>query len=701
MAEYQSPKSDTDRWIVILIIGAGLLVALCLAAVVVVAAVLIFGMTFPVGVQPAVTVIAVTPLPATVASGSTPIPSPTPVKSTSPGADPTPDMLPDVSPDALDALEVELPPRDRYDLARRFLGIGEATPPPARTYRVGDIETFYVDNDDTETVVEVQAELVYIAEHAYMWVEEGIPYNYDDLVRSADRFSDETYPTNRAYFGSEASPGIDGDVRLHILHSVELGSWVAGYFYSPSEYPSSVVPYSNEKEIFFINIGNTPPGNDYYDGVLAHEFQHMIHWHVDQNEESWLNEGLSEVATFLNGLGPSGFTYSYLMDTDLQLTDWPEGGGAGSNYGAGFLFGAYFLDRFGQDALRTLAANPLNGMDGVDDTLQQLGAGVTAQDVFMDWSVANLVNDTRPAGGVYGYPSQPDLSPAWIQGSVSAYPADLGWTQVHQFGVDYIELLSPGDVTITFEGSQVVRILPTNTLDTDRDPATDDSYVWWSNRGDDSDMRLTRVVDLRGVSEAVLDYDVWYQIEDLWDYAYLTVSPDGGETWTILPTPHTTEENPHGNSYGPGYTGASRDQPGATPEGWLHESIDLSAYAGQEILLRFEMITDDAVNRPGLAIDNLCIDEIGWCDNAEEGVEDWIAEGFVRHNNVLPQVFGIQAVIPQAGGSVIVERLPLTADNTGSWTLAVPAGDPVVLVISGLTRFTTEPAQYHLSITGG
>ncbi len=36
--------------------------------------------------------------------------------------------------------------------------------------------------------------------------------------------------------------------------------------------------FSNEKELFFGSAENQTPGNPELDSVLAHEFQHMIHW---------------------------------------------------------------------------------------------------------------------------------------------------------------------------------------------------------------------------------------------------------------------------------------------------------------------------------------------------------------------------------------------------------------------------------------
>ncbi|MCB0240386.1 MAG: hypothetical protein KDH08_17465, partial [Anaerolineae bacterium] len=120
------------------------------------------------------------------------------------------------------------------------------------------------------------------------------------------KFAEATYPTDRNFFGSEWSPGVDNDPRLHILHSEQLGDSIAGYFSGADEVSNKAQPFSNEREMFYINIDNTKPDTDFYNGVLAHEFQHMIHWYQDKNETSWVNEGMSELASELNGYDRGG-----------------------------------------------------------------------------------------------------------------------------------------------------------------------------------------------------------------------------------------------------------------------------------------------------------------------------------------------------------------------------------------------------------
>ena len=602
---------------------------------------------------------------------------------------------------ALDSIvSADVPYRDRYDLAARFLGkrgIPTQVLLPSLPV-VGDVQTFHLENDDTNSVVNVQARLLYSGENVALWFEEGVDVDAAAIRAVGETFDQHIYPTDRAYFGSEPNPGIDGDPRVHVLNTTQLGSGIAGYFYSPSLYPASIVPYSNEKEIIYLNLtALTPESPEYYNSVLAHEFQHMIHYNVDRNEESWVNEGLSEVAATLNGYGVSGFSSSLLGEPETQLNSWPEDESKIPHYGAGYLFNMYFLDRFGQDTIRALVANPDNGLQAVDSTLQSLGIETNADQVFADWTLANLLNDPSIADGQYAYKSISLSETARVTERFTTYPVSRN-LQVNQYGAQYFELHGPARLAIKFQGGTQISVIPTSAFDTDGDPATPNSAIWWSNRVDDSDTTLTREIDLASVAQAQLDFDLWASIEDRWDYGYVEVSSDAGESWTILRAPASEDDNPHGNAYGPGFTGRSADQPGANANGWVHQTVDLSPYTGRKILLRFEYISDDATIQPGMAVDNICIRAIDFCDDVESGANGWNARGFVRFDNLLAQRYLIQMALPASDGSITVLPFLLDASNSGEMTIDI-GSRPATLVISGLTRFTTEPAPYHLEIS--
>lgn len=592
--------------------------------------------------------------------------------------------------------ETLIPPRDRIDLARRLLGLTEVPPPPSESppeLPLGSVVTFWADNLDEDYAFQVDAELVYRTPHVYMFVEVGQQVDLAAVQRSAEAFEQIIRPRVHDVFGSEWSPGIDGDPHLYVLHATRLGNWVAAYYGSSSSYPAAAVANSNEREMFYVNLDTMRGaiGSDYYEGVLAHEFQHMVHWYVDRNEDTWLNEGLSELATLLTGYGMSNFAQAFLRDPALQLNTWPEASGQrGAHYGASFLFAAYFYQRYGERATTTLVRDPANGLASVDQTLAQIGATdpltgapETAVDLFADWLVTNLLQDPTVGDGRYAY-TLPDLE-GLPRAAITATLSPAGATRVAeapQWGAHYLAL-PDGRFRLNFSGDVTVGIVPTD--------AHSGRMMWWSNRADDSDSRLTRAFDLRGVSQATLRFWTWYQIETLWDYAYVMVSTDDGATWTPLASSRTTTDDPHGNAYGPGYTGESG--------GWVEETIDLSPYAGKQILLRFEYITDDAVTQPGFLLDDIRIPEIGYADDVEGDDGGWISEGWLRTDNVLPQEFLVLLVQPSA--SPLVTRL-LGAGQApqGEWELTLSSSsEPAVLVVAGLAPVTTEPARYRLTLT--
>ncbi len=586
-----------------------------------------------------------------------------------------------------------VPVRDLHELAVRLRGLPPDTPRTTNEggspdYEVGTRRLFHASNVDTEEQFDLYATLQYKTEHVYMWVEEGERVDQDELEAAADLFEEQSYVTNRAFFGSEWNPGVDNDPHLSILHATNLGNSVAGYYSSADEFVSQVREDSNEMEMFYINIDNVSPNSAFYNGVLAHEFQHMIHWYNDRNEETWLNEGFSELATYLNGFDVGGTDYLFTEAPDTQLNTWPSGpGSAGPNYGGAYLFTSYFLDRFGSDATKALVAHEENAFTSVEDVLESQGSDLSYEALFGDWIIANLLDDPTLADGRYGYedidPPGVDIETTYFQ---NAYPVSEEAT-VHQHGTDYIELQGERPLTFTFTGSTQVGLVDTT--------AQSGQYIYWSNRGDDSDMSLTQSFDLSDVSQATLSYWTWYDIEEDWDYAYVEASEDGGKTWDILKTPSGVNTNPNGNSFGWSYTGHSGG--GETPK-WIKEEVDLSDYVGQQILLRFEYITDDAVNRPGLVLDDVSIPEIGYSSDFETDQGGWESAGFIRHANVLSPRWLVQMVL--FGRETTVEHLVLNQDQTGTWTVPLSEeADRAVITVSGLAPVTTELASYSYEIT--
>ncbi len=597
--------------------------------------------------------------------------------------------------------EAVIPINDPVDLALRLEGkenIPRTLPVENLNRKVGEQESFWVSNTDTAENFLVDTTLAAVTDHVYFWIENGVDYSDRALDRLVTDFEENIYPTNREFFGSEWSPGVDEDPHLYVIYASGIGSGVAGYFSSSHQYHPLIDEYSNAHETFLLSADNVKLSDDYMYGVMAHEFQHMIHWYRDRNETSWLNEGFSELATLLTGhrVVP-GHDYWYADDPDSQLNDWPNDPNNDfatiPHYGSSFLFVTYFLDRFGNEATQALVSSDLNGLASVDAVLEDLGIlnpdtgqQMTADDVYMDWAVTNYLKDEYNVTDRFIYSNYPGAPQFFPTEEIDQCPTGTQDRDVTQYGVDYLLINCSGTYQLNFQGEQTVQVIPEDAFSGD--------YAFWSNKGDQSDITLTREFDFRDVQDSItLVYWTWYDLEEDYDYLYLEVS-ENGEDWEILRTPSGTDQDPSGNSYGWGYNGLSGGN-----GSWIRESVDLSRYAGEKVQIRFEYITDDAVHGEGFLLDDVAIPEINYFTDFEQDEDGWIGEGFVRIKNILPQTYRVALV--KLGAVPAVEYLPLAADNQldVSFTIGDDSGtNQVLLVVSGTTRYTRQRAPYQYQI---
>ena len=614
--------------------------------------------------------------------------------------------LPSLTPENLQSLKqteqimlmTPHPLRDLYSLAQRFK-LHTATPIPhvGRTTpingQVGQEDAFWVSNLDTRRYTRISAKLVYITAHVYMYVEDGQQVDLTALQSSANLFETKIYPTDHNTFGSEWSPGIDDDVHLTILNAVGLGNGVGGYFSSEDEYPTTVNPYSNEREMFYVSLEGTIPGTANYNSTLAHEFQHMIHWYQHPVDLSWTNEGMSILAQHINGFSATGVDQSFVQTPDTQLNDWSDNINADlPHYGAGYLFMDYFAEHYGgYGVLKELLQDPASPPVNFDHVLAKHGYQDRFIDVLHKWFIANFVEDPSIGHGVYGYPTihLPGVTP---QHTVNSYPASE-IDSVHQYAAEYYDIQPQGHhgtLIVSLKGSPIIRIIG-------NDPYGGASNEWWSNRYDNMDSTLTRSFDLTSLKgkSATLQFATWFDLEQDYDYAFVEVSTDG-VNWTTLKGHYTTKSNPNGANWGNGYTGMSG---GGTAPTWVQESVDLTPYAGKKVQIRFEEVTDDAVNLEGLAVDQMSIPELHFQDRVDSD-NGWVSNGFIRSNNELPEHYDIQALVYQ-GQKFTVKEIPIDlATAQGTLTISGFGSNitRVVLIISAYAAETTLVAQYQLNV---
>ena len=574
------------------------------------------------------------------------------------------------------AESIPVPPdRDYYNLARELIpgvsDVSRVVRESALTLQPAHIETFtFVDLEAIE-IYEQDLELRLVTPHAYWFVEGAVEASREDIEKSASEFEEIIYPKLTGAFGEEWSPGVDGDPHLYIISANLRG--VGGYFNAADEYPKQIRPVSNEHEAIYINARYLPIGSREFSRVLAHELQHAVHWNHDPTEETWVGEGLSELAVTIAGYDVAS-TRAFLRAGPTSLTNWPAGDeSTAGNYGAASLFMHYLTNHYGgRDDLRPLVQEQADGITGVNAFLATAGHSARFADVFQDWAVANLLDEEF---GPFSYPDMDIRVPVYENlrlGNETTITTD-------QFATEYVRLDQPSATgSLTFQGHTTVPLLPVDVGD----------GCWWSNKGDVINTTLTTTIDLAGVADPLLSYQVWHSIEEDWDFTYVEVSQDRGDTWTILASPLTSDDNPLNVSFGPGYTGES--------EGWQDDSLSLEQWSGQEIMVRFQYVTDAAVNDHGLCLRHLRVTTEGGMEIAS----DWRPKGFTWTDNLVRQSFFVQLIYEgQDAGDNRVQQMTLNYNNRGEISIDPdPKARRIVLAVQPTAPATRMPATYSLSL---
>jgi len=621
-------------------------------------------------------------------------PSPTPSPTLAPAATPTPGAALGGRDMRAALLAKPIPVADPFELARRIKGRSGTPAAPFQPARaqppdesVGTTQEFWVYDFEAKRNVRVTAGIRLVTPSAKWWVQTDVTVDESALARSAQVFEQRIYPTDRRLFGEEWSPGIDADPRVNVLIARLPGS-AAGYFSQTDALPRWVNEFSAEREMIYMNALAARVGTDPFHAVLAHELCHMIQFNVRARSSVWFNEGQAQLCERANGFRV-GFDQLFLQQPNTQIDAWSElDEGAAQHYGASYLFLEYLRGRTGggYEFITELMRRGVDTLADIDRALRDAGHP-GADEMLADFVAANALVGTTGADPVFdAYPL--DARPREPARPTSQDRALVGATlraAAHPQATRYVELPRSGPFTVTLAAPEAGRVVPTESHS--------GTWSWWSDRADGMDSSLTREVDLSGVASATLRFWTWFDIEDDFDYAYVLISSDGGARWTTLPATGTTTADPNGNNLGTGYTGLSG---GGQEAAWVQQQADLTPFAGQKVLLRFEHVTDGALNSPGFLLDDVEIPEIGYRDDAEED-RGWNAEGFIRSTNTIAMQYVVQVI--RFGARPTVERrvvaggrLELELDPTGDQ--AAP-----VLAVTPLAPRMTESVAFEITVT--
>ncbi|MBD3235485.1 MAG: hypothetical protein GF330_02135 [Candidatus Eisenbacteria bacterium] len=304
----------------------------------------------------------------------------------------------------------------------------------------GKSDHAYVVVDDAEWNVDIdQADVDLILER---WENSSIGDEPDKGI----------YEINSTYFG-EPPDELDDDPRIYLVW-FDFGISSDGFFFYYDQYPEGTYPgyHSNECETLYLNTDNgQEPSGDYMISVIAHEFEHLIHWKYDENELLWVDEGMAELAMYFYGRPDQITGFNGNPDNPLDTFE-----GYWSDYIKTYLWSLYFFERYGgHDAVYDLVHETDDSFVGYDDVLAAHGYGATSADVFADWAVANFLDDPSIDDGRFGYLGD-ELPPFNVMGTFDEYPVIDEVRTVNSWATDYYrfrEMTGFSALELSFDGA--------------------------------------------------------------------------------------------------------------------------------------------------------------------------------------------------------------------------------------------------------
>jgi hypothetical protein len=284
---------------------------------------------------------------------------------------------------------------------------------------IGERSQFNVLNSQRSTD-RITAEVRAITEHAIIYLDINTPANgftQDDLNRLGQLFDDPIYPTDIAVFGQPSDIDNNGKIiilltpRVNALTAPDDEGFIAGFFFGCDLVLPNRCSSTNRAEIFYALVPD-PTGQfgaarskatimRTVPAVLAHEFQHMIHFgQKGRLDALWLSEGLAHMAEDLtaDALAAQGNTTtaaefraanysraaSFLGETAGTSFLSEQSPGTLEQRGGNWLFVKYLMANYGGPDLlgRLIRSNNL-GMANV-----QAETGRAWNELFTEFAVA-------------------------------------------------------------------------------------------------------------------------------------------------------------------------------------------------------------------------------------------------------------------------------------------------------------------------
>jgi len=482
---------------------------------------------------------------------------------------------------------------------------------------------------------------------------------------------------------------------------------------------------------------SAPARPNLYEGVFAHEYQHLLLSYVDPAETTWLNEGLADWAQTLTGyvdptipiteLGYDSHVQCFLgwLGVETDVNPIPRDGGPENSlnlwgdqtdfeweilcdYGAAYTMMELLADRFGDDFMGELHRDQLTGLASVESLM---GGAMSARELIDQWAAMAALDGVLDDGANLKGGAEADFQ-------VSTLDASINWDTIQTFstagappnGSDYVRLrdgegsfLSASDVgRVSFDGVNALPPLPIDWVIDPDPPGQAGDPALYSTDADSRNSVILQEVDVPAGSPE-LTFDAAWDLETTFDFAYVQITDDGGETYTSLECTDTVDDtDPELGNVGPGFGHGFNgfdDTPTFAPQ-----ACDLTPWAGQTVGLAFRYFSDSNTHGDGFWADDVMIDDTLISDGST--LEGW--QSATQFNNVEVEAYTVRLVAYGNGNRAWIGEVSLDEDNNGVLTggaLRKAIGfraDVVAAIVTyhDSTELVQQYAPYTLRVNG-
>jgi Zinc carboxypeptidase/Immune inhibitor A peptidase M6 len=154
----------------------------------------------------------------------------------------------------------------------------------------------------------------------------------------------------------------------------------------------------------------------------------------------------------------------------------------------------------------------------------------------------------------------------------------------------------------------------------------DGSQYLYSQRADITYKRVARTIDLTGAASPTLSFQTSYSTEPNWDFIFVEAHTVGQDNWTTLPDVNGHTSTDTGDSCAEGWheihpwleryqgadcsgsnaaTGGEWNASSGRSDGWEPWTVDLSAYAGQQVEISISYVSDWGTQGVGAFLDDI------------------------------------------------------------------------------------------------